>query len=263
MPPLPPGATVFSLLGLLLGMLLAFRTNTSYDRWWEGRKLWGALVNVSRNLALHLDSVLPADDQEHRLEFAHDLSNYAFALKGHLRGEVEFADLTGYSPELMETLKQVHHVPNAIAQRISRRLHDLLRRGVFAEVEFRAVRPLADVPTDVMGACERIRSTPVPYPYDAYVKLMVLLYCLVLPIALHPDFGWGVIGLSMVAYAAMAGIAMLAADIEDPFGTDENDLPTHRISLTIRKSVFEILTASVPVGEQVPRYDGSRLTVAS
>ena len=260
-PTAPASPTFYPLMGILLSLLLAFRTNTAYDRWWEGRKHWGSLVNNCRNLALALGAMLPEGADDLRRGYATDIANYCFALKGHLRGQVEWEDLEGYPEAWIHRLQGAGHVPNAIAARLLRRTNRLFRQGILHGLEYRNLKPQLDAFTDVCGACERIRNTPIPFSYDAYVKFLVLGYCFLLPFGLHRDFGWGTVPVAMVAFMALAGLEMLASEIEDPFGTDENDLPTHQISQTIRRNVFEILTAEPPYGEPVVPFDPTRFEI--
>lgn len=246
--------TLIPLVGILLSFLLAFRTNTAYDRWWEGRKQWGSLVNNARALAVFLDSVLASDDAEQRRKFADDIGNYAFALSGHLRGGVVFDEFEGYSDEVLAGLKAADHVPNALAVRITRRVHRAFRLGQFSGHELRNLKHEIHAFLDVLGACERIKKTPIPFSYNAYLKYLILGYCAALPLGLQAQSAGVSVPVTMVGYAALAGLEMLASDIEDPFGFDENDLPTGDISATIRRNVLEILTGQVSVGEPVEPF---------
>src|SRR5687768_16060129 len=106
------GAEFHGFLGLILGTLLVFRTNTSYDRWWEGRKLWGQLVNDIRNLAIKVQTCVRAETSEKALP-GRWLCDFAWALKGHLRGNVRLRELKGFPA----TKSEPAHVPAFIATR--------------------------------------------------------------------------------------------------------------------------------------------------
>lgn len=226
---IPLGPSFLSILGIILGLLLVFRTNTSYDRWWEGRRLWGQLVNVSRGLAHQLDAQLEPGAPR-RAEYAALLGAFPTALVAHLR---RTPGATG------------PHVPNAIVQSLSRSLHEDLRSGRLAEGSLVAYTPLLLAIDDITGACERIRNTPIPFSYSSYVKQFVLLYALVLPFGMVREFGYGTIIASMFTFFATMGLELLATEIEEPFGTDRNDLPIDEIAERIARDTRQLLTDDV------------------
>lgn len=148
-----------TLLSFVISMLLVFRTNTAYDRWWEGRKLWGSLVNNSRNLALKLDQLLEPDQVEAREFFRAMVPNFAYALKNHLRQqpfEREFTDTSSFS---IQSLHLNEHVPQQIALIIFGKLNDLQRRGVFIPEHLVILNSEVQSLMETCGACERIKNT--------------------------------------------------------------------------------------------------------
>lgn len=221
----PLGPSFLSILGIILGLLLVFRTNTAYDRWWEGRKLWGQLVNVSRGLAHALDAMLPAG-HEARTRYAGQLAAYPASLASHLRrprGEP--------GP----------HEPNRVVQELVRGFHDDVRAEVLPRETLVSLAPLLTAFDDITGACERIRNTPIPFSYSSYIKQFVVLYALVMPFGLVKEFGYGTVIASMFTFFATMGLELLATEIEEPFGTDRNDLPLDDISATIARDVTTLL----------------------
>jgi putative membrane protein len=224
------GPAVLSVLGIILGLLLVFRTNTAYDRWWEGRRLWGQLVNVSRALAHALDAMLPAGAPA-RATAADQLADYPAALMAHLRAAPGSG---GVSPS----------PPVAIIGDLSRTVHRAVQGGELPREAIVALTPMLAAFDDVCGACERIRKTPIPYSYSSYVKQFVLLYALLVPFALARDLGYGTVAASMAIFFATMGLELLAMEIEEPFGTDPNDLPLEDISATIARDTRAILTPS-------------------
>jgi putative membrane protein len=219
----PLGPAILSLLGIILGLLLVFRTNTAYDRWWEGRRLWGQLVNISRALAHALDAMLPPD-APHRERYAELLAAYPLALMRHLR-----------------TRDVERHEPNRLLRELSRLVHgDVLAGRLPAEARI-ALAPLLAGFDDVAGACERIRGTPIPFSYSSYIKQFILLYALLIPFALARDFGYGTVVAQMFIFFSTMGIELLATEVEEPFGTDRNDLPLEDISAVIARNVRELL----------------------
>jgi ion channel-forming bestrophin family protein len=238
--------TIFiSLLGTLLSLLLVFRTNTAYDRFWEGRKQWGSLVNHSRSFAMMINAWLPLED-ERRTFFATHISGFAFAFKGHLRDNILWQELQGFSDDEKEKLQKKLHVPNAISADLFVQLQNLVRQGVLSELNIRNVKSHHEAIVDITGACERIKRTPIPHSYGFYIELFITVYVGILPFMLIDKYGYyTVIAVMMAAYALM-GIEMIAREIEEPFGLDVNDLPLDQMSQTIRLNVHEILGVDLP-----------------
>ncbi len=232
---------IFSLLGIVLSILLVFRTNTAYDRWWEGRKQWGELVNQTRNLAIQLHTTLPAEDQASRTYLARHISNFCIALRDHLRQGVKMEELRLHEDEQRE-LKNVVHQPNHLSLWIYQRIHTIYKAGALTEADLINLKPQHQALVDVLGACERIKKTPIPFSYSVYIKVFISLYGIMLPFGLFLDFGFYTIPLTMFIFFAMLGLELMAQEIEEPFGLDCNDLPTGDIAHTIAKNVTEILT---------------------
>src|SRR4051794_32975368 len=149
----------FSLLGVILSIILVFRTNSAYDRWWEGRKQWGSLVNHSRNLAIQLDALLPPADHQNREWFARLIANFALVLSGHLRGEVDPSTLASLESDGGRDADPAAvppaHAPARLARVIVGRLHDLRRSGAIDGPDLLATKPHTQALLDVAGACER------------------------------------------------------------------------------------------------------------
>lgn len=230
-----------SLLGFVLSLLLVFRTNTAYDRWWEGRKIWGDMVNNTRNLMLKLNAYIPSDKKELKNNFRILISNYPFALKEHLRG--------GYKEELLEEhpnlhpseLKNYNHIPNRIAQQLYVEVEKLRTDNIISEEKLIVLNEELRSFTNNAGACERIKSTPIPFSYSTFIKRVILLYIITLPIGLVDDFKWATIPMVLFVFYAFAGLELIAEEIEDPFGYEDNDLPTDQISERIKKNLQEII----------------------
>ncbi|MFK7969083.1 MAG: bestrophin family protein [Bacteroidia bacterium] len=245
---------VFSLLGVVLSIFLVFRTNSAYDRWWEARKQWGALVNHSRNLAVYIDGMFPEEDQESRTYLARHISNFVRGLADHLREGVylgtaapdetkaglerKILDLTAEERKNMEPLK---HRPNHLVSLIFKRIHKVKQAGGIDEGDYINIKPQHQAFLDILGACERIKKTPIPFSYAVYLKIFITAYGLMLPFALVNQFGFSTIPLTMFIFFALLGVELLGEEIEDPFGLDCNDLPTGLIADTISQNVYEIL----------------------
>lgn len=230
-----------NLLGFVLSLLLVFRTNTAYDRWWEGRKLWGSLVNASRNFAIKLHAILPYGEKDEYRFFRTSIPFFAQVLKDHLRSEAtRFAlDETAH-PELA-ALDKNKHVPNQVASRMTDRIYKLHREGKITGDQLIVLNNELQAFTDVCGACERIKNTPIPYSYSAFVKKFIFFYVMTLPFGYVFNLGYFVIPVVAFVFYVLASLELIAEEIEDPFGGDTNDLPTDKITENIRKHVGEIL----------------------
>lgn len=319
-----PDPTIFQLLGIVLGLLLVFRTNTAYERWWEGRRLLGSMVNSFRNIGVKLNSLLPKEDKENREFFSKMLSNYSYAMKEHLREGVRFEELEEAYPGMKEELKKYKHIPNQINARIYERITQLSREGKIQKEELLAVDKQLDALADVIGGCERIKNTPIPLSYRNHLSRFVWIYILLLPFGILPklqelaqkreaksvavvtpspelntnikiqlaatqdsslpdstivlnskleevkvsypkdtlqkaspakpaitkadDFDSAPLFLGtltmMIVFFALEGIKAIGEEIEDPFGTDANDLPTDDICTRIKANMKEIFQVS-------------------
>lgn len=229
-------ANFHTLIGLMLGLLLVFRTNTAYDRWWEGRKLWGQLVNDSRNFAIKIATCVRAEQRD-KIEIADRLSDFAVALKEHLRGGVKLQDL----PSFADDQEQPKHVPSYIVARI----YDRLERWRLAEqlggFELLFLDRHAAALMDICGACERILKTPIAGGYRRFILQSIWVYVLTLPWGLVDSLGWWTAPITMVVAYLMVGIEVLAEQAEEPFGTDPDDLPLDDICATIDRNLQEIV----------------------
>lgn len=229
---------IHSLLGFVISMLLVFRTNTAYDRWWEGRRQWGSLVNNSRNLAIKLGAMLPASNTASREFFRIMIPNYAFAMKNHLRNTYKADELL---PVAGVQLNPDKHVPNQIAGLILAHVHELYRQGQFTGEQLLTINEELQSFTDVCGACERIRNTPIPFSYSVFIKKFIFFFVMTLPMGYVFTLHYLVIPVVVFIFYVLASLELIAEEIEDPFGLDANDLPTDTISANIRKHVSEIL----------------------
>ena len=231
----------FSFLGILLSLLLAFRTNTAYDRFYEGRRLWGQLVNNCRNLAVLLHPRLPADDHATRAYLARLLSNFPIALDGHLRKGVRFEKLEAVEPGFIEHLQTVRHVPSRLAAMLQEFYEQLLREERILPTHLITIQRHHEALLDVAGACERIKATPIPFSYSYFIKGFITVFILTMPFNLLDTYEYLTIPITMFGAYALLGVEMIGDEIEDPFGKDSNDLPLTQMANRIRANVHEIL----------------------
>lgn len=225
---------VHALLSFVISMLLVFRTNTAYDRWWEGRRLLGSLTNTSRNLAIKLKAIVLSN--EDRKFFVQTIPMYADALRCHLRDE-------HYLPESGSVLNidASLHVPNHIAAAITEKIYTLHRNGTIAREELLLIGADVAAFTDICGACERIKTTPIPFSYSVFIKKFIFFFVMTLPFGWSFSLGYLVVPLVAFVLFVLASLELIAEEIENPFGYDANDLPVDRICTNIRKHVGELL----------------------
>ncbi len=212
-------SVMYSVLGFVISLLLVFRTNTAYERWWEGRKLWGALVNCSRNLAIKLNTFLPS--HQHSF-FKEAIPNYALALKIHLQNVPS------------------HEHPNKQAGVLLYEINKCYKKGEITEAQLIVLNADWQQFTEICGACERIKNTPIPYSYSAFIKKFLFFYTMFMPFAYVSNLGYYVVPLVIFIFYVLASIELIAEEIENPFGDDDNDLPLEKLCEGIKKSVEEI-----------------------
>ncbi|WP_345952019.1 MULTISPECIES: bestrophin family ion channel [unclassified Mucilaginibacter] len=220
---------VHQTLGFVLSLLLAFRINSAYDRWWEGRKLWGSLVNNSRNLAMKVKHL---GNEADAAFFNQHIPLYAEVLKDHLRDAIK----GDYNAQL----DAEKHVPNQVASRIIERAYKLNNAQINTE-QLMSINAEIMSFTDICGACERIKNTPIPYNYGVFIKKFIFFFIMTLPLTWAFELHYYIVPVIAFVLYVLASIELIAEEIEDPFGYDENDLPLERLSTNIKKHINEIL----------------------
>lgn len=218
---------MYQLLGFVISMLLVFRTNTAYDRWWEGRKQWGSLVNASRNLAIKVHTMVP-EEAGNRREFIREIGDFANVLRWHLRG----LKWDGLSIEV--------HQPNYLVSSMYSKLNGWLKDKHIDGDQMRTIELELSELLDICGACERIKKTPIPYSYSIFIKKFIFVYVMTLPFGFVADYGYGIIPIVIFTLYALASLELIAEEIENPFGTDANDLPMDSLVDTIQQNLIEI-----------------------
>jgi putative membrane protein len=233
-----------TLLGFAISMLLVFRTNTAYDRWWEGRKLWGNLVNNSRNLAIKLKAMLPENDLASRTFFRQVIPLYAVALQKHLQKETTKFELDEKPHPEFPSLQDIHHVPNRVSESMITKINSLYKQGTLSGDQLIIINNEISSFTNICGACERIKNTPIPYSYSAFIKKFIFIYVATLPFGFAFNLGYFTIPVTTFIFYVLASLELIAEEIEDPFGKDNNDLPMLKLSDAIKANVNEIFNFS-------------------
>ncbi len=230
-----------TILGTVMSLLLVFRTNTAYDRWWEGRKMWGSLTNSSRNLASKMNGILHFSDQENRNFYRKSIPLFAMTLSQHLLLEKTRTELDQDFTEDFEMPDNIQHKPNYIASIIQQRTYKLHKEEKITDAELLSINAETSNFLEVAGACERIKNTPIPYSYSSFLRKFILFYIITLPWVFSSSLGNYVIPFSIFIFYVLGSLELIAEEIEDPFGGDENDVPIEKISQNIKRNVSEII----------------------
>lgn len=228
---------------LVLGLLLVFRTNTAYERYWEGRKAWGNIVNAIRNLARQiLVTIEDHQPEPEKIEALYLLLAFAIASKLHLRHEPINSELEPLlSPYQYQKLQSMNHPPLEIMFWLSEYLQRAYKQGYLHIYQLNSLSILVNSLVDSIGACERIQNTPIPLAYAIHLKQLLLIYCLSLPFQVVDQMEWITpIVVALVSFTLL-GIEEIGIQIEDPFGRDANDLPLDLICKNIQRNIKDLI----------------------
>lgn len=237
---------VYSILGFTLSLFLVFRTNTAYDRWWEGRKLWGDLTNAIRNLCIHLHSSLPTENEKRRAYYGALFHLFSISLKQHLQDKRlhtnHFEIFEDNNPifEDKTAILSSNHQPQNIVKLLLLALKADVRHGLFSIHDLELYRMEINKLMDVTGGCERIKSTPIPFTYSVFIKKFIFMYVMLFPIVYSTQLFFIIIPVTMFILYVLASIELIAEEIENPFDGDESDLPLDAMAKNIGKSTREI-----------------------
>ncbi len=228
--PLKNVIIMHTLLGFAISMLLVFRTNTAYDRWWEGRKLWGGLTNNSRNLALKMHAFLLTTDTDNRRFYVVSIRLFAFELKAHLLRETTRLALDTHAHPEIPAFDSNKHVPLQVTTLLWSKTHALHQKNILSDTQLLMINAELQSFMDICGACERIKNTPIPFGYSAFIKKFILIYVITLPVSLAFTVGYFTIPITIIIFYVLTSLELVAEEIEDPFGNDSNDLPMHKMA---------------------------------
>lgn len=244
-----------TLVGVALGLLLVFRTNASYDRYWEGRRLLGSMVNRTRDLARQVANYVGSEQR--RAEIARLIPAFYRLSAQTLRKEKGLGRAEALlTPEQCRALEGLNHRAPVVIRWIGDHLHAEAAAGRLSEARLQVMDANLTGFNDYLGGAERILKTPIPFAYAQHIKMFLMLFCFTAPFVLAEIMGW----ITPVACAFLAlalfGIDAIGVEIEDPFGDDPNDLPLDAIGDGIERAVGEIL-ATAQQGEAL-RASSSR-----
>ncbi len=241
--PLHLDPTPFSLIGIALAIFVGFRNTASYDRFWEGRKLWGAVLNDTRVLARQVMSLTSLHQDDPRLRrFVMLLIAFSYSLKHQLRSSDDRSDLNRLlPPEWADQISATEYRPVAVIRLLGAELRAMREAGVVSDMLSQAIDARLGALSDLIGGCERLNNTLIPFSYDVLLHRTVYFYCVLLPFGLVSSIGFATPIITVfIAYAFMA-LNAIASELEEPFGIAPNDLALDAISRTVERSLLEML----------------------
>jgi putative membrane protein len=243
--PVALSALVAFVPNIVLGLMLVFRTNTAYERFWEGRKAWGSVVNDVRNLArliwVAIEERDPGD-RENKIKTLYLLPAFAVAMKQHLRQEPLLEEINPLlSLDQRQRLQPLNHPPLQIAFWIGDYLQEQFETKRLDVYQLTIMVERLNSMVDGLGACERILMTPMPLAYALHLKQLLLIYCLSLPFQMVQGLGWLTGPIVALVSFMLFGIEEIGIEIENPFGRDPNDLPLDVICQKMKQNIDDLL----------------------
>ena len=230
-------------VGGCLFFLLVFRSNAAYERWWDGRKKWGMVINRTRDLARQ--AIAYMGDDAHVDTMVRYTIAFAVAMKRHLRFERELNELLKKSvltPEQLSEIQSAKHMPLLVCERLTETIHSAKVKGLISDIEAMAMDSNVTDFEDELGGCERILKTKMPFAYIVQLRAFLVLWLGALPFACLENLEWGTIPVALSIFYALCGLEMIGVEIENPFGHDFNDLPLDSITDdTIGANLLELL----------------------
>ena len=247
----------FTLFGIALAIFLGFRNSASYERFWEGRKLWGALVNTTRSLARQAHTLV--NQPSYPTPFINCLIALPYTLKHQLRNTDATSDIDRLLPAgLAARAKAARWKPVFLLKVMGYWIQSVRQSGHIDSIQQQSFDHLLNQLSDIVGGCERIENTPLPYSYSVTLHRIVYIYCFLLPLGLVESLGW--VTPLIVVFIAYTYVALeaIAEELEKPFGMDPNDLALDTMCRTIENSLLEL--DDRPLNSDAPGNDLYYLT---
>ena len=244
MPEVP--AIGFTIFGVILSIFLSFRNTACYDRWWEGRKLWGALIANTRHIIR--DSHVLEDSQRQILMYRVML--FCYLLRDRLRHQAtdiqHFRNAVNLSDGQWQQCAEHINAPQYLLEIIQKDLVLCYKQGQISDIIYSTLTRHTVAMGDIHAGCDRIMTTPLPFSYSVLLHRAVYSFCLILPFSIEASFGiWTPVIVALIAYLFL-GLDALSAELEEPFGLQENDLPLNSIVRNIEREMLSSLGAEIP-----------------
>ena len=236
----------FTIFGVILSIFLSFRNTACYDRWWEGRKLWGALIAATRHIAR--DTYVLEDAS--RDLFIYRVMLFTHLLRDRLRkcsNDFEhYRAQTGFSDQQWQALNSHINPPQYVLEQLQKDIARLYQQGKITDIIYSGLTKHTIALGDIHAGCDRISSTPLPFSYSVLLHRAVYSFCFILPFSLEASLGiWTPVIVALIAYLFL-GLDALSAELEEPFGEQENDLPLDSIVRNIEREMLSSLGAELP-----------------
>jgi len=247
--PLPHlDVTPFEYTGMVLGLVLVFRTNAGHERWWEARKLWGGIVNQSRNIVIEALNYTTRQDcgpEQHvwRKEIVKWAVTFSFATRESLRNGKNFDSLNGLlSEQELEMLKSVVHMPLFVANKIASLIQQARLSRYIDGFTFRELEGQRILLVDHLGGCERILKTPMPLVYAIKARRFILTFLVLLPFSLIDNLGFSAVFIFLLVAYPLLSLDRIGIELQNPFDTKSlSHLPLHTICDSIKLHCLALL----------------------
>ncbi len=231
----------FTVFGIILSIFLSFRNTACYDRWWEGRKLWGALIATSRHISRD-SHVLP---EQQRQVLMYRVMLFTCLLRNRLRNQNQpiafYKNKVALDDSIFDQLPHHINASQYVLEQIQKSLVSSLHQGEISDIIYQGLNQHIVALGNIQAGCDRILSTPLPYSYSVLLHRTVYCFCLILPFSLEASLGiWTPVIVSLIAYLFL-GLDALSAQLEEPFGLQENDLPLDAITRLIEREMLSSL----------------------
>jgi putative membrane protein len=252
------GVAPYELIGVMLAVMLMIRTNTGYDRWYEGRKLWGGIVNQSRNLA-QIGLVYGPREREWREKFVRWTAAFSHSCRHSLRGERDVEDMRGLlDDEELEQLKAAEHMPLYVSNRLGQMLQEALDENQIERFAFMQAEQQRNTLIDHIGACERILKTPLAASLSVKIRRFLFLYLMALPLGIFDKVGLATPLIVMIVAYPLLSLDQISVELQNPFSRQRlSHLPLHDICNTIQQNLLALLDSD-DSDEDLPRERGPR-----
>jgi len=236
----------FTIFGVILSIFLSFRNTACYDRWWEGRKLWGALIATTRHLCRD-SHVL---DNQTREMLLYRMMLFTHLLRDRLRQQTpsiqDYQATTGFEPKSFEQLPMQINPSQWVLEQMQKELVQQYKQGKISDIIYNNLNQHTVALGDIQAGCDRILSTPLPFSYSVLLHRAVYSFCFILPFSLQANLGlWTPILVGLIAYMLL-GLDELSAELEEPFGLQDNDLPLDSIVRLVERETLSSLGKALP-----------------
>lgn len=245
--------TAFTMLGIALSIFLGFRNNACYDRWWEGRKVWGKIISASRDL-IRQTSVLTEHEADRKtiLELT---SAFSHSLVDHLKGTTSLPSLiSDYPEEFVKAYQTSHNKPSFILSHIAECLAVLHQQGTVSDIQYQMFDKSLIELNENQTSCERLNNTRVPFAYTLLLHRTAYIFCFLIPFGFTDILGWWTPVASLLVAYTLFGLDALSDEMERPFGTLDNALPIYSLATTIDRDVCAAINRPLPAPVEVVNF---------